>query len=258
MKSRALLLLLILSGCSTIKQDAEFHRDDEAAFVLIAADGIEADGVSSYHFNFRAVDLGQSMFLEDGFSIDYNATGPFADELKKPKGLDTSARYAGAKVPPGYYALYRVKRSRSAGMQTFLTYYCGVSSSPVFKIDKGQLNLVIFRSSIKSLRRQIAEYNGTVLMGHAGAFLMNKIMEKTEKVSPMPTNPNAVLSQAQAVLDGYVGITAPSVLIDPVNFVSFEDPDKPFRGRSCNPREDVVVLGQESQAPGDWSLLQLN
>jgi hypothetical protein len=187
-----LFVLIVSCGCSTIRTDTTFSSKDSKAFVMVAADGLPVESknillkflVDSdlYTFAFQKVDINKPSFLSEGFTVTFS---PYSDELKKPAGLQTALRFAGATVSAGNYALVSSQRFGSAGSGTVTEVKCFIPAK-VFSLSSGSINVL----GVGNTKPSVAEDRPAV--------------------------------ESKLVLAGYPNISAPVRRAEPVGIATFE------------------------------------
>lgn len=202
MKRQLLVLLaaLALAGCNSVTRDIAFDGKSEAAFALLAADGMPVTGSQSFQFFFQKVDLSTSTFSKDGFSILFDGMGTIGgDEFSKPDHLKTTLRYGGKAVPAGDYALFSRNDYASYGMSNSTLVNCYSLGSLVLRLRPGTINII----AVGSVRDRAT-------------------------VEPLKID-----SQVTDVLAGYHNMSAPTALAVPIGSLSFETKRNIFGSEIC-------------------------
>lgn len=206
--SGVFILLLVLSGCSSVKRDAVYTPTNDRAFVLLTADSKPGSTLSGAYgtaiFLFRQVDLENSKFLNSGFRVAFAKSSFDSDELREPKSIQTTYRFAGTEAEEGDYAL--ISRYDSNGQTRKQT--CYSLGTTVFRIRKGHINILSVNSKL------------------------------SERISGGRT----VLPIAKKILTGYPGMTAPLSWSHPVGAINYSTDGRKFYENSCLKGDSLNVI----------------
>jgi hypothetical protein len=116
--------------------------DEDTSFVLIAADGIPADNRTSFRYTFRQVDVASKTFLSESFTVSFSSKGSGEDELKRPKQLQTTMRFAGKKVPAGDFALVSITTRARNGRHRHDGVKCFSLGTMIYSLRGNQVSVV--------------------------------------------------------------------------------------------------------------------
>ena len=109
---QAILFFLATASCASVGPDLVFQPDDPNAYLVVAADAVEVGPNTNFDFHFREVELDTKKFGNSQFRIRFGLAGSFGnDRLRIPDGHRPFAAYAGRRVKPGRFALYKVTTS---------------------------------------------------------------------------------------------------------------------------------------------------
>lgn len=243
---RILVLMMALTGCSTVKTDTVFEANNDQAFVLLAVDDANQrpwpfSQTDTKRYSFREVDLETSRFGENTFSVTVGTGNELSsDNLKRPKDVRAKVRFAGTSVSPGNYALYSL---RSRWMNNNVDVHCLALNAPVYQVKKGHVNLIVHRQGKPLVKRRgesespsqktLADFPGIA------GLIAQKIGKSVDE--NQSESPSHMLPLSRKVLASYPSISAPLVMTNILNSISFAAPDRPFLGIDCRPTESFAI-----------------
>lgn len=145
MKAKALaatLLALSLGACAATRGEEGFAGAPGRSFILLGADGMDADGKRGFTFVFRKLDMKSAEFLNENLAIEFSGSGPVrGTEFVKPEALKTSLRFGGQQVTPGDYALISLVE-RASDLPGGVSATCFSDGAPVFHIVEGRISII--------------------------------------------------------------------------------------------------------------------
>ena len=149
MKAKALaatllmpILALMLGGCAATRGEPGFAAAPGRSFILLGADGMDAQGKRGFTFVFRKLDMKSAEFLKEDLQIEFVGAGPVREtEFSKPQDLKTSLRFGGQQVTPGDYALISLVE-RASDLPGGVSATCFNDGAPVFHIVEGQISII--------------------------------------------------------------------------------------------------------------------
>lgn len=142
----AFAAVCLAGACQTVSQDVAFEEPSDQAFAFVGGGEMSPDAPFwIYSIIFQRVDLATSTFQSDSFELTFNGIdlSSMPTEFAKPEGLETSARFAGRKTPPGDYALiFRSEESPGGYGGRLTTEICYAKRAPVYRLEAGAINLI--------------------------------------------------------------------------------------------------------------------
>lgn len=136
------VLALTLCACASTGGGDGFSGSPGRSFILLGADGMDADGKRGFTFVFRKLDMKSAAFLKEDLRIEFSGSGAArGTEFAKPETLKTSLRFGGQQVTPGDYALISLVE-RASDLPGGVSATCFNDGAPVFHIVEGQINII--------------------------------------------------------------------------------------------------------------------
>ena len=136
------ILALMLSACAGTRAEPGFAVAPGRSFILVGADGMDAQGKRGFTFVFRKLDMKSAEFLKEDLRIEFVGSGAVREtEFAKPESLKTSLRFGGRQVTPGDYALISLVE-RASDLPGGVSATCFSDGAPVFHIVEGQISII--------------------------------------------------------------------------------------------------------------------